>query len=297
MKKTIILLVSLAVSLLFVISEPAFGFEWLEKGFTVKTQESTSEGTRIFLEDQSQRSFVIIADETLLTDPVKEKILSIFAQVMDTYNLPTTNIEFKIKPQIFITTLQLAETNQLFGITYHGLNPPDSLIPTSSAILNEFNAWKGFKGKTYQLVFKRSSFQTVVVPETEVPLVEITINKGQPPKKLISDLAGLYNEVVAWKGLKPERLVFALNDKSLKLAIEPENKKQSISIKYLGGMPKQKSINRVSRFYNVIAGWKSIKTNKIHLVAQKNQVDAIISPTSFAAKGKNLLPHAHRRER
>ena len=291
MKKSILLFVSPFVFSFLIVSQTAFGFEWLERGFTVKSQESTAEGSRIFLEDPTQRSFVIIAELTLLTDPVKEKILSTFAQVMETYNLPTSLIEFKIKPGIFTITLQLKDTEQFLGLTHHGLNPPDSLIPTASAILNEFSTWQGFTGKRIQLVFKGTEFQAVVVPETEVPLIDIQIKQGQPPKKLISDLAIHYNQVASWKGLDPETIGFSLTDKGFKLTIDPQNKEKSLGINYLGGLPEKKSINRVSKFYALIKGWKNIKTNQIQLVAQKNQVDAIISPTRFSNKGKNLLPH------
>lgn len=291
MKKSLSFLIIILISSALLISQPAFGFEWLEKGFTVKSQEATEAGTRLFLEDQTQRSFVLVAEESLLTNPVKEKVLALFTQINDTYNFATTQIEFKIKPGILTTTLQLAETEQVFTITHHGLTPPESMIPTSSVILNEFASWKNFKGKQFQLVFEPKTFTIVVVPETETPLIKITNQQGQPSKKLVSNLAPIFNNISTWKNLALNTLSFDLNEKALKVEISTDEENRSVKVNYRGGIPVQKSINRVSRFYDIVAGWESIRTNQLLFVAQKERVDAVIAPSSFTSKGKDLLKH------
>ncbi|MBU2514994.1 hypothetical protein KJ966_27045 [bacterium] len=290
MKKILVFIIALGLSLsvFFFVSETLMAFEWLERGITVKSQDTTAEGTRIFLEDTSQKSFVVVTDNALLTDPVKESILALFSQISGTYNLPTSNIEFKIKPTGFQTTLILQNTGQVFGFTYYNLTPPESLVPTASAILNEFNAWKDFKIKTIHLNFKENSFQIVTAPETEYPFIDIQVMASQPQKLLVSDLAVLFNEYSGWKNINLKQIAFTIDSNSIKTILTSRDDKKTIDFTLSGTKPDPKNMAKVSSFYNEIALWKNIDYKKILLTAEGSNINSVIAATKVNYNGVDM---------
>jgi hypothetical protein len=291
MKKTLLFIFVLVISLIFffTISETLFAFEWIEKGITVKSEEPTDNGVRLFLEDQTQRPFVVIAHQGLLTDPVKETVLSRFNQVMDTYNLPASNVEFRIKPDTFKITLILDQTGQTVGITHHGLDFPDSVIPEVSSIFNEFNAWKDLKIRTLQFFYQTDGFQTIIAPESEVPLIDIRHSTPQPDKRFVSELAPLYNEITGWKGMKLN--VIELYIKKDLLLVKIEEKSKNIEIAFHDVYPKQSEIKKASRMVSIFYSWKHTKSKKLLLKVKGNIVDSVIALSEFKHNDKNLLPH------
>ncbi len=291
MKKTLIFLFVLVVSLIFffTLSETLFAFEWIERGVTVKSEEPTDSGVRLFLEDQTLRTFVVEANQELLTDPVKENILVTFTQVLETYNLPTSNIEFKLKPDIFKLTLVLSETNQTVGITYHGLQFPDTIVPTISALLNEFNAWEGLQIKTLQIVYHPSEFQLIIAPETEVPLIDVKLASPQPDKKLVAELAPLYNQIAGWEQVKPDLIELFIGKDKLQANIEEESRATQIA--FHRAYPTASEVKRASRMVGIFSSWKNSKFKKLLLNVKSNTVDSVIALAEFKHKGKDLLPH------
>ncbi len=281
MKKILVFVITLGLSLsvFFFVSETLLAFEWLERGITVKSQDTTEEGTRLFLEDASFKPFVIVAETALLTDPVKEKILAMFNQISGTYNLPTSNVEFKIKPSSFQTTMILEETDQVFGFTYHNVSPPDSIIQTASTILNEFNAWKNFKIKTIHLNFKPKSFQIVIAPESEYPFVDIQVKDAQPPKLLVPNLAVLFNAYGVWKNISLKQISFTVNSNSINTVLVSRDDKKTIDYTLSGTKPNLENVAKVSKFYNEVAHWKNIDYKKILISAEGSKITSVIAPT------------------
>lgn len=289
MKRTLIFIISLglSLSLFFILSETVFAFQWIDRGITIRSQEETDEGTRLIMADQNNRSFTVVADAALLTDPNKEAVLTVLKQVQETYNLPATNIQFDLKPGIFKVTLILGDTDQIYSITYEGRIPPESMIPTSSSIVNEFGAWEDFALRTLQLTYKRNAFQAVAVSDKEFPLISIQIAESQPQKKTFSDFAVLFNETEGWRALNPESISFSLGKNLLNLDVRSQDGDRSLNIVYAYPLSDE-SLSKVSALYKEFTDWRQIEVRRILISARTSDIDATVVPLSIESKGKEI---------
>ena len=241
----------------FVVSIPLFAFEWSEKGITVQNRASVEQGTRITLIDSSQKSFAVVHGKDLLTDPVKEAVYNVFTQISDSYNLPTSSIEFTIKPELFEINLTLNQAPQTISIVNHGLKPSENLIQTVSVMLNEFTTWKNLAIASLQIVAKGNSFQTVVTPTQGTPLINLQFASAQPQKKIISDLATFYNDVSNWKGLSVQEFNVTVGKAKISAIINGLDGK-GIELTYHGSQFNPQQLKNIGTSYNTIASWKNI---------------------------------------
>jgi hypothetical protein len=290
MKKNLIFIAALVIPLIcfFIVSEAVLALEWTDRGITEKNRDQTEERTRLFLENQDQKSFVVIYGKNLLTDPVKEQILASFGQILNTYNLPASSIEFKIEPSLFQINLVLSQTGQTIGITNHGLKPSENLIPTISTMFNEFSAWKDLKIKSLQFVSKGNGFQIVITPDQNGPIVDLQFSSTQPRKLIVSDLAVFYNEVLSWKGMQPGKIDVAVDDSIIKATIKDRNGK-SVDLTYHGAGIEPKSLNKISNTFASITGWNNIDYKKIMLTAKPDEIDFLVTLNKATYQGSNFL--------
>lgn len=267
-----------------------FAFDWIDRGIKVNSRDTTEEGTREFLENQLQQSFVVVYERNLLSDPVKENILSIHRQIMDTYNLPTISVEFKIKPALFQVNLVLADTNQQVSIINHSLDPSENLIPTVSSMVNELDAWKDLQIRNLQFIVKSDSFDAVIVPEPGSPIVNLKFPSDQPQKKSISEFAAFYNQVIDWKALSPTEIVVDYKSSRIDAVVKGEADK-SVTIANEGESFLPGNINKISNSVNTIARWGQLDFKKIDFTVKGVEVYAVVLLNRAVYKGKNLMPH------
>ncbi len=263
-------------------------FEWSEKGISVKESGKTEKGTRISLVDGNQKTFVVIYEKDLLTDPVKEAIYAVFSQISDTYNLPATTIEFMIKPGLFQTNLLLSQTKQTINITNHGLKPSESLIPTLSTMINEFSEWKDLKIASLQIVAKAGSFQTIATTVMQSPIVNLRFASAQPQKKIISDLAVFYNDLSSWEGLSLKEFNLVVGQSTIEATINGEDGK-GIDLTYHGTKLNPQQLKNISQSYNTIAGWKNIDFKRILFSAKPEEINVVVTLSKAVYKRNNLI--------
>ena len=278
----------IAFACIFAVSTPLFAFEWSEKGITVQDRASIEQGTRITLVDSSQKSFSVIHGKDLFTDSVKEVVYNVFTQISDSYNLPTSSIEFEIKPELFEIRLVLDQTAQTIAIVNHGLKPSENLIPTVSVMINEFTAWKDLTIASLQVIAKGNSFQTVITPTQGSPLINLQFASAQPQKKIISDLAIFYNEVSNWQGLDVQEFNVAVGKAKINATINGLDGR-GIELTYHGSQLNPKQLKNIGTSYNTVAGWKSIGPKRVLISAKPEEINTVVTLSKAVYRGKDLL--------
>lgn len=291
MKKNLIFIAVLAVAITspIVMSSTLLAFDWAERGITEKNREQIEEGTRITLEDKDQKSFTVVYGKNLLTDPVQEQILVSFGQITNTYNLPATAIEFKIKPALFQINLMLSQTGPAINISNHSLKVSENLIPMISAMFNEFTVWNNLKPKNLQFVSKANGFQIVITPDqTGNPAIDLQFASAQPRKRIIADLALLYNDILGWKGVAPAQIDIVVDDATTKVNIKFQNTR-GVELIYHGTGFDPKNINKISNTINIITGWNNIDYKKIMLTARPDELELLVTISKATYQGSNFV--------
>lgn len=293
MKKTLIFFFTLVISLtlFFIISETLYAFEWIDRMVIVRNQDQIEDGDRLFLMDQDQRSFVIIAGKGLLTDEQKERILSYLAEIHQFSELGITNVEFKLKPSEYRILIQLSENGKTIGIFYPNLNPPDDIIKKMIPLYKDLTSWQKINLRMAQFNLAAKSIQVVLAPQAEGPIVNILLDTPSPGKAIFDDLSEFYMATLSWDNLKATDYTFEVKENRLQLNIALQGKERNIVIKQQSVKPDKDLLDKTTRLYNVVQGWKNITFRNLYLTLRDQKVDAAIVPSEFTNNQKNLLPH------
>ncbi len=142
--------------------------------------------------------------------------------------------------------------------------------------------------KTLQFRYSPNKFEIIAAPVTENPFVEIHVNKNQPPKMLVSNLAVLFNAYSSWKNITFKEIIFNVGSASINTSLVAAEDNRAIEFMISGTKPTENNVNRVSEFYNAIAEWEQITYKKILLTANGKVINAVIAPSKVAYKNKDF---------